>query len=261
MFSIPRLACCRLKRLPILAAVLVFAVALGAAPAGAADPAGSFTPEQRAAIVAIVRDALMTDPSILEDAVASMRAAAQRKADADASAALQANRGALAGGPGDAILGDPAGRFSLVEFYDPRCPYCRKVLPDIDALLAGDHGLRLVEKLIPILGPNSVLDAQAIQAAALQGRYLAMQHALMTDSGAPGLERIRTLASGAGLDVDRLLHDMKSTAVNDVLERNLTLAKSLGLTGTPTFIIGSQMIPGAIDLADLRQAVKAAQAE
>ncbi len=228
---------------------------------GLANPAGGFTPEQRAAIVSIVREALKTDPSILEDAIVTLRATAQQRADADTKAAVEANRVALAGQPGDAIVGNPAGGFSMVEFYDPRCPYCRKVLPDLDALVAGDHGLRLVEKLIPILGPNSVLDAQAIQAAGLQGRYAAMQHALMTDSGAPGLDRVRKLAAGAGLDVARLLRDMKSPQVNDTLDRNVALAKSLGLTGTPTFIIGRQVIPGAVDLAELRQAVSTAQAQ
>jgi protein-disulfide isomerase len=220
-----------------------------------ADDAAQFTPAQRAQIVAIVRNALKTDPSILGDAVVALRASAQRKEDADASSALQANRSSLSGQPGDAILGNPAGNVTVVEFYDPRCPYCRKVLPDLDTLVGTDHKLRLVEKLIPILGPNSMLDAQAIQAAALQGRYGVMQRALMTDASAPGPERVRTLAASAGLDVPRLLRDMKSPEVASVLDRNVELARTLHLTGTPSFVIGNQVIPGAVELADLRQAV------
>ena len=254
----------RMSGRSVLTVILSAGLALAAAvPARAADPTGtaSFTPEQRQVIVAIVRQALKDDPSILEDAVAAVRASAQQREAADTRAAVQAHRGELAGQPGDAVLGNPAGSVTVVEFYDPRCPYCRKVVPDLDALTAGDRSVRLVEKLIPILGPNSVLDAQAIQAAASQGRYVALQHALMTDSGAPGLDRIRTLGAGAGLDVPRLLRDMKSPAVNDVLQRNVALAKTIGLTGTPTFIIGRETIPGAVDLADLRQAVQAARAE
>ena len=216
-----------------------------------------FTPAQRMEIVAILRNALRTDPTILGDAITALRASEQQKQQADATGALQANRQALSGQPGDAILGNAAGDVTMVEFYDPRCPYCRKVLPDLQALLDTDHRLRLVEKLIPILGPNSVLDAQAIQAASLQGRYGAMQHALMTDSSAPGPERIRTLAGSAGLDVPRLLRDMSSPAVTGVLNRNVQLAQELHLTGTPTFVIGDQEIPGAVDLPDLRQAVAA----
>ncbi len=221
---------------------------------------GSFSPEQRAEIVAIVRQALKTDPSILTDAITTLRASAQQKDDADAGAALQANRGALTGQTGDAILGNPAGNVTLVEFYDPRCPYCRKVLPTLDTLIGSDRQVRVVEKLIPILGPNSVIDAEAIQAAALQGKYKPLQQALMGDSGAPGLDRIRTLASAVGIDVPRLLQDMKSPAVSSVLNRNVELARTLHLTGTPTFIIGDQTIPGAVELADLRQAVAAQRA-
>ena len=217
----------------------------------------SFTPAQRMEIVAILRNALRTDPTILGDAIATLRASEQQKQQAEASGALQANRQALSGQSGDAILGDAAGDVTVVEFYDPRCPYCRKVLPDLQALLDSDHRLRLVEKLIPILGPNSVLDAQAIQAASLQGRYNEMQRALMTDSSAPGPERIRSVAASAGLDVPRLLRDMGSPAVTGVLNRNVRLAQDLHLTGTPTFVIGNQEIPGAVDLPDLRQAVAA----
>ncbi len=216
-----------------------------------------FTPAQRMEIVAILRNALRTDPTILGDAITALRASEQQKQQAEASGALQANRPALSGQPGDTILGNPTGDVTMVEFYDPRCPYCRKVLPDLQALLDTDHKLRLVEKLIPILGPNSMLDAQAIQAASLQNRYGAMQRALMTDNGAPGLDRIRTLAASAGLDVPRLLRDMGSPTVTTVLKRNIQLAQQLHLTGTPTFVIGDQEIPGAVDLPDLREAVAA----
>ena len=257
------------RRLPRIGGALLLALGLAASGnAALADPApvsrlgpaaesGSFSPAQRAEIVAIVRQALKTDPTILTDAITTLRATAQQKEDADAGAALQANRPALAGLPGDAILGNPGGNVTLVEFYDPRCPYCRKVLPTIDTLVGSDRQVRVVEKLIPILGPNSVIDAQAIQAATAQGKYKALQQALMGDSGAPGLDRVRTLAAAIGMDVPRLLRDMKSPEVGAVLDRNVQLARTLHLTGTPTFVVGDQMIPGAVELADLRQAVAA----
>ncbi|WP_239478708.1 DsbA family protein [Lichenicola cladoniae] len=240
----------------LLATMLAGPAMADAVPAGT----GGFSPAQRAEIVAVVRNALKTDPTILGDAIIALRASAQQKEDVDAGSAVRANGAALNGQPGDAILGNPSGDVTLVEFYDPRCPYCRKVLPDLDGLLAADRKVRLIEKLIPILGPNSVLDAQAIQAAMLQGKYKSMQQALMSDSGAPGPDRIKTLAASAGLDVPRLLRDMKSDKVNAVLEANTGLAHTLHLTGTPSFIIGDQVIPGAIDLADLRQAVAARRA-
>ncbi|MBE7210597.1 MAG: DsbA family protein [Gluconacetobacter diazotrophicus] len=229
-------------------------------PAARADaPAASdaFTPAQRAEIVRIVRDALRTDPSILGDAITALRASEQKRDQDESAAAVNDNRAAIDGQPGDAVLGNPRGDVTVTEFYDPRCPYCRKVLPDLDKLLAADHGVRLVEKLIPILGPNSVLDAQAIQAASLQNRYAAMQAALMGDSGAPGLDRIRAAATRLGLDVPRLVADMKSPAVTAVLERNVALARTIHLSGTPTFVIGNTVIPGAVDADEIRRAVAA----
>ncbi len=250
------------RRLGLLAAGLLLAAPLsrpaGADPTPAAPPA-AFSAAQRAEIVRIVRDALQSDPSILGDAIVALRASAEQKQAADADAAIKANQAALAGQTGDTILGNPNGNVTLVEFYDPRCPYCRKVLPDIDTLLEGDHQIRLVEKLIPILGPNSMLDAQAIQAAALQGRYAALQRALMEDNGPPGLDRIKAVAARAGLDVPKLARDMAAPAVMEILNRNLALAHALHLTGTPTFVAGTQMIPGAADLGDLKQIVAAAR--
>lgn len=148
------------------------------------------------------------------------------------------------------------GKLEVVEFYDPRCQYCRKVLGDVDHLIASEPDLRLVEKVIPVLGPNSVIDAEAIMAAGLQGKYIPFQKALMTDSSAPSLDRIRRLAQNVGLDADRLLKDMKSPAVTAALSKNLELAKAIDLEGTPTFIIGDrEIIPGAASESDLKAAL------
>lgn len=265
MFEVTRRGLRRIARIGsgagVGAAVLALVAAGTPVAPALADQAAQFSPAQRAEIVAIVRDALKTDPSILGDAILALRASSEQKQQADSDAAIKANRAALSGQDGDAILGNPVGDVTLVEFYDPRCPYCRKVLPDLDALLASDHRIRLVEKLIPILGPNSVLDARAIQAAAIQGRYAAMQRALMTDNGPPGLDRVKTVASHAGLDVAQLVRDMNGADVTRILDRNVALAHTLHLTGTPTFVAGNEMIPGAAELSDLKAMIASARKE
>ena len=243
-------------RLPALAASSIAALALGAGRAHA----DSFTPQQRQEIVAIVRQALKTDPSILSDAIISLRAHEEQAQASDAATAVQRNRAALAGAPDDEIAGDPNGRVTLVEFYDPRCPYCRKSLPELDALLSDDPKLRLVEKLIPILGPDSVLEARAIAAAGRQGKYAVLQHALMTDPGQPDAAQIRDIAGRAGLNLDKLQRDMDDPAIDAQLHANVALARALGISGTPSFVIGNRIIPGAVDLADLRAAVASARA-
>ncbi|KXV72669.1 hypothetical protein AD952_03195 [Acetobacter cerevisiae] len=226
----------------------------GAVSAHAAD--GSFSPAQRTEIVEIVRNALKTDPTILSDAISSLQAQASARKASSALETVRRNKAQYGESTTDVVLGNKNGKLEVVEFYDPRCQYCRKVLGDVDHLIGSEPDLRLVEKIIPVLGPNSVIDAEAIMAAGLQGKYIPFQKALMTDSSAPSLDRIRRLAQNVGLDADRLLKDMKSPAVTTALSKNLELAKAIDLEGTPTFIIGDrEIIPGAASENDLKAAL------
>ncbi|MFT9387847.1 DsbA family protein [Acetobacter sp.] len=225
-------------------------------PFAAHAQGSSFTPAQRAEIVSIVRDALKTDPSILSDAVAALQSKASEQKAASALDVVRRNAPLFGDSSTDIVLGNPHGTLRVVEFYDPRCPYCRKMLGDLDTLIAATPDLRLVEKVIPILGPNSMLDAQAIMAAGQQNAYLTFQKALMTDTSAPGQDRIRRVAAQVGLDVDRLERDMKSAPVATALAKNVALARSIELDGTPTFLIGDrEIIPGAVSLDELKAAL------
>ncbi|WP_408736845.1 DsbA family protein [Acetobacter sacchari] len=241
-------------RLSLLTAAIVGGLA--AFPADSSWAEDSFTPAQRQEIVAIVRNALKTDPTILADAITAMRAETEAQQQAKGLQAVRANRAKLAGSSGDIVLGNPKGSLSVVEFYDPRCPYCRKVLPDLDKLVAAEPDLRLVEKVVPVLGPASQMEAQAIAAAGLQGGYLKLQQALMSDSQPASIARIRALATAAGLDADRLERDMKGPDVAAILHENMDLARQIGLEGTPTFLIGEKaIIPGAASFEDLKSSV------
>ncbi len=240
-----------------LGAVLSLALLGATPPAARAD---GFTPSQRQEIIAIVRQALKTDPSILSDAILSLRAQAEKSQAEDSGEAVRRNQAALSGAPGDYVAGNPRGDITLVAFYDPRCPYCRKALPDLDALVAGDHRIRLVEKLIPILGPASLLQSRAIAAAGLQDRYAQLQHALMRDPGQPGPEQIRAVAAQQGLDLARLDRDMADPALEARLQAAVSLARQLGITGTPSFVIGGKVIEGDVGLDGLRRAVADARA-
>ena len=126
--------------------------------------ANEFTPAQRAEIVQILRDALKQDPSILRDAVGAMQADEGEQQ----RAALAAAKDRLID-PADPVGGNPNGDVTIVEFFDTRCPYCRKLEPSMAELLASDHGVRLVYKDLPILGPPSELGSKALLAAQRQG--------------------------------------------------------------------------------------------
>lgn len=235
-------------------ALMLAAVAAARADAPALTPVpGSFTPDQRAEIVAIVRQALKTDPTILRDAVVALRDEEAKTQAADQASAAGAHRAELL--TGDAVAGNPVGDVTLTEFYDPRCPYCRRMAGTIDGAIADDRKLRVVYRLIPILGGQSVVEARAILAAGRQGRYVAMRQALM----AGGQTDIATAARQAGVDPKRLAADMAAPAVTRQLDENLALAKALDVTGTPTLVIGTTLFPGEIEAADLRQAIAQAR--
>jgi protein-disulfide isomerase len=224
----------------------LLAACLAAASSSALAQSAGFTPEQRAEIVRIVRDALKADPSILREAVTALQADDAAKDAADAKARIAANHDKLYARQGDAVAGNPSGDVSLVEFYDPRCPYCKRMLPALDALLHSDRGVRLIYKEIPVLGPASVTESRAILAAQNQGGYFKMQSALMSSAAEPTDAMIRDAATSAGLDPAKILADMKSPAVSKRLQDNLTLAHELKVEGTPAFVVGNQIVPGAV---------------
>jgi protein-disulfide isomerase len=126
-------------------------------------------------------------------------------------------------------------------------------------LLARDHRVRLVYKDLPILGPDSVLGSKALLAAQKQGRYEKLREAIMSAPPDTDKRGIQAIAQNLGLDWERMKHDMDDPAVAARLQANLTLAHELGIEGTPALVIGGNLIPGAIDLADLQSAVAAAR--
>jgi protein-disulfide isomerase len=231
-----------------------------AVPAAAqADAARVFSAEQRAAIIEILREALRTDPSILADAVAAMQAAEQDLERERVRETIAANAEALFRDPGDPALGAEQAAVTLVEFTDYRCPYCRRMHPVIAELVRREPGLRVVVKEIPILGLASVLAARAALAAHLQGRFPAFHDRLMRLRGEPDEAALLQLAAETGLDPVRLKRDMTSEAVTRRLNANLQLAQMLGIQGTPAYVVGETLLPGAVPLERLREAVAAAR--
>lgn len=229
-------------------------------PARAADAPqqSAFTAAQRDEIVRIVRDALKRDPSILRDAVEALQADNDARQQAAAKAAIAARRSELATSS-DPSAGNPHGDVTVVEFFDVRCPYCKRLEPDLSRLMQADHGVRLVYKDMPILGAPSVLGSKALLAAQRQGKYDALRAVLMRDGAPPSDASIRAAAASVGIDVDRLELEMNDPAIQARIDANLRLAHELGITGTPALVVGGNLIPGAVSLADLESAVASAR--
>jgi protein-disulfide isomerase len=220
--------------------------------------AQQFTPAQRAEIVQIVREALKRDPGILREAVGALQADEGRLREEASRAAIAASRDSLVD-PADPVGGNPAGDVTIVEFFDARCPYCKRLEPTMAELLRSDRGVRLVYKDLPILGPPSLLGSKALLAAQAQGAYEKLRDALMRSSAEISKESIRTEAQRLGLDWPRLEHEMDDLAIRNRLEANIRLARTLGIQGTPALVIGQELVPGAVELPDLQKAIAEAR--
>ena len=247
----------------IPAALALFA-ALAAAPAPA--PAQALSEAQRAEVVEILRRALREDPSILRDAVTAMQDAEERDRAEAGRAAIQRSADQLFRDAADPVRGNPRGDVTIVEFFDARCGFCKQLHPALEALLRRDANLRIVMKDLPVLGPNSVLAARALLAAHRQGRYAALQDALLTHRGEPTEAVLRDMAQRLGLDWARLRREMDDPAIQRRIETNQRLAQSLGIQGTPALVIAgaagpgtAQLVPGAVDLAQLERMVAEAR--
>ena len=235
----------------IVAASLIVAWAAGAR-------ADSFTPVQRTEIVAIVRDALKQDPSILRDAITSLQADEGEKTQEATRTAIGRAREHMVT-PADPVAGDAKGDVTIVEFFDTRCPYCRKLEPVMDGFLAKDRHVRLVYKDMPILGPASLLGTKAMLAAQKQDAYVKMRDAVMKLPPDTTLPQLETAARKLGLDWPRMAKDMEDPTVKARIEANLKLAHELGIQGTPALVIGNDLVPGAVDAAELQRLVAAAR--
>lgn len=216
----------------------------------------------KSAIEQIVRDLIRREPElVLEalDALDKRNEARQREA---AKQALTERRRELENDPEIPVAGNPRGTIVLVEFFDYRCPYCRRMVEPIKELLASEKDVKLVRRDWPILGPPSVMASRAALAARAQGdaRYEAFHEAMMTSRAQLDENSIFKIARESGLDPDRLKRDMESPRIGAILQKNDTLAKALAFTGTPGFAIGDTLIPGAVDLRTLKNLVAEARA-
>jgi protein-disulfide isomerase len=210
-------------------------------------------------IKALALEAIRENPQIIMEAIAlieEQRSAAQAAAQAEI---LLRQRAFLENDPNAPSVGNPDAQTVIVEFFDYNCPYCKRAAGDVKALLAAEDDVRVVYREWPILGEGSVLASRAALAARNQGKYAEMHWGLMEMRGRAEEASIFALARSIGLDVDQLRADMQSDEVNSHIAASDQLAQNLGFTGTPAFVIGDALVPGAIPLAELQQYIAEAR--
>jgi protein-disulfide isomerase len=243
--------------------------------AGAPDPApSSFSDEQRDEIDRMirdylsqnrdfVRDYLIENPEVIQEAIAELERKQREQQLAEQQLALDANRDLLLHSPRQVVLGNPDGDVTLVEFFDYNCTYCKRSLADVDQLIADDPNLRVVLKEFPVLGPGSIEAAQvAVAVNMVAPEKYGEFHDLLLGSRAPA-DKARALAVAEEVGIDLAALEAQMTdeeTVNATVNENYTLANALGLNGTPSYVIGDQVVVGAVGYDALKQSIDAARA-
>jgi protein-disulfide isomerase len=248
------------RRLCIATILVVAALGAGQAIAQPAPPISSKAAElgpfeQR------VREYLLKNPEVIMEALQILQER-QRAAEAENLKRTLAERSEeILNDPAAPTGGNPAGDVTVVEFFDYNCPYCRRVAPTVTELEEADPDLRLVYKEFPILGPGSQFAARAALASRSQGKYGPFHNALMQATEQVTEESVMEIAREVGLDIEQLRAEMQDPAIQAAIARNLHLADALGITGTPSFIIGDEVVPGAVDLRTLQSLIARARRE
>jgi protein-disulfide isomerase len=237
-------------RIALAALAAELALAPAAAQTGAAE---------RQQIEQIIREYLVANPEVIEEAVNALRQKREAEAVAAQSRAIEERRMAIFDSPHQAVLGNPEGPITLVEFFDYNCGYCKRALSDLTALIEANPDLRVVMKEFPILSQGSI-DAARISIAVKEvapERYLQFHQELFTRPGEATAEKALEIARDLGLDAAGLQAAADKESVARNLQEVEELAMALGISGTPSYIIGTELVPGAAGFDVLNQKVAA----
>lgn len=204
---------------------------------------------------------LKNHPDEVLAALGLAQANAEKQKAADAQLAVAEQQDQIFNNPADPVIGNANGDVTVVEFFDYRCPYCKRVADSLMTLVKDDPNVKVVYKEFPILGPGSLVAAKIALAAHRQGKYEQVHAAFMAHKGSFEQADLLDLAASVGADPAKLAVDMEDPAIQGLLQANDSLAAALGITGTPGFLFGKQLIPGAVSLEDMKKLVNEARAQ
>src|SRR6516162_9166407 len=238
--------------MPRFIAPALLALALCGAPFAVA--AESFGESQRSEIETIIKNYLLAHPEVLEEATNELT---KRKADAEAKrheATITENAETIFNSPRGVTLGNKDGDVTFVEFFDYNCGYCKRAMADMLDLLKNDPKLKVVLKEFPVLSEGSVDAAKVAIAVRMQDpkKYLDFHQKLLGGRGPADKARAMAAAKDAGLDVTRIEKDLLSPEIKATISENMKLAEDMDLNGTPSYVIGKQIVVGAVGLEGLK---------
>jgi protein-disulfide isomerase len=233
-------------------------------PGGDPVHAQLFTGDQRGEIERIVKEYLLSHPELVQDVMTELDKRQTDAATEKHRAAVGEYSTAIFASPRQVTLGSPQGDVTLVEFFDYNCGYCKRAMSDMLELLKDDSKLKFVLKEFPVLGEGSVQAAQVAAAVRMQDKsggkkYLEFHQKLLGGRGHADKARALAVAKEVGFDLARIEKDIASDEVKAQLEESFKLADALGLSGTPSYVVGSDVVVGAVWLNALREKVNTAR--
>ncbi len=232
-------------------------IGVASAPARAQD---AFTDAQKAAIGQVVKDYLLKNPELIQEGMVELDRRQKEAEKLAAKKALGDVTASLNNPARSVVIGNPAGDVTLIEFMDYNCTYCKRSLADVRELIKGDPKLRVVIRDFPVLGPDSVeasFVAVAMKNQVKGDKYWEFHQKLMDSKGRVGKDRALAVAKEVGADMSRLAKDMESTETRAMIEETMRIGDALKLQGTPAFIVGEEIIFGAVGTEPLRASVNA----
>jgi protein-disulfide isomerase len=246
----------RLRALPLFAAAMMLAL-----PAATPTRAQTFSADQRQEIEGIVKNYLLQHPEVMQDVMAELEKR-QKAAEAEKNrAAVADNNATIFSSSHQVVLGNPQGNVTMVEFFDYNCGYCKHALSDMLTLLKTDPNLKFVLKEFPVLGEGSVEAAHVAVAARMQDvtgkKYIEFHQKLLGSRGPADKARALAAAKEAGFDMARIEKDMASDEVKKTIDENLKLAELIGVNGTPSYVVGDEVVVGAVGLDTLKEKIAA----
>ena len=214
-----------------------------------ADPAWQQAVEK--AVEAYIR----SHPEVIEQTLQALEAKRQTEELVRVKAVIADRQNELLNDPTSPVSGNLKGDVTVVEFFDYRCGFCKRVAPAVTQLQKDDPRVRVVYKDLPILGEASETATKAALASRAQGKHQAFHEALMASKEDLSQEKVLKIAAEVGLDATKIQADMANPDYEAVIERNRALARGLGIGGTPAFVIGNEFVPGTMDLSAMKELV------
>jgi protein-disulfide isomerase len=206
-----------------------------------------------------IRSYLLEHPEVIIQSLEKYEQKQREARDKASAEAMTSRKDDLYNHPMTPVTGDPKGDVTIVEFFDYQCGYCKRAMQTVLEIQKEDPRIRIAWKELPILGPASEFASRAAMAAKRQDKYLDFHVAVMGNRGPLTPEKVFQLAGKAGISVDRLKRDMEDPAIDKYLRETLLLAQQLGITGTPGFVIGGKLVPGAIDKDQMKALIAEAR--